>query len=79
MNTTIKIGTDSGSRMCRNACQVLAPSIMAASSREPSMDSKEPLMVQICRATAPSEARISEPWELMPSQGTSWPSRSNSA
>jgi hypothetical protein len=40
MNTTIKIGTDSGSRMCRNACQVLAPSIMAASSREPSMDSK---------------------------------------
>ena len=40
MNTTARIGTLIGSRMCTKACQVVAPSTMAASSSEASMLSK---------------------------------------
>ncbi len=40
MNTTARIGTLIGSRIWKNACQVVAPSTMAASSSEASMLSK---------------------------------------
>ena len=40
MNTTARMGTDRGSRISRNACHGVAPSMAAASSKEESMVSK---------------------------------------